>query len=168
MNSKYQASSLREIKESALLTRDVEALRKIREFEKGLKIYFQVTGEKFVRNESGEPLEAPENIFLFIEGFRPCEGLTVQPLPGSLWEKIEASRGNIIVQELEDLDHLGNETPRIDSPQKVSAEFREIEGVKFLQVTPDLTFVSVESLTEAQLEHYKAVFYHTTKDKFKA
>src|SRR5690606_18072109 len=107
---------------SALLSRDVEALRKIREFEKGLKIYFQVAGEKFVRSESGEQLETLENIFLFIEGFRPCEGLTVQPVPGSLWEKIEASRGKIIVQELKDLEQLGNEAPKIDSPQKVSAE----------------------------------------------
>jgi len=163
--TKYQANSLRKIKESALLSRDVEALRKIREFEKGLKIYFQVAGEKFVRSESGEQLETLENIFLFIEGFRPCEGLTVQPVPGSLWEKIEASRGKIIVQELKDLEQLGNEAPKIDSPQKVSAEFREIEGVKFLQVTPELTFVSVESLTEAQLEHCKAV-YNTTKDEF--
>lgn len=151
----YTAASLRELKTIALLNGDREALSKIRRYETEIKTYFQVCGEKHLRDDTGSPIRAEESIFVLLEGFRSADGQVIQPLPGYLWDQIERSEGKIVVQEIRSIEDL--KTVKLDSPVRVSGKMKQMNGVEFLQLGPGLCFVSADQLTDQQIQEYIAI-----------
>lgn len=151
----YSATTLRGLKTAALLNGDREALSKIRKYETEIKLYFKLASEEIILNENGQPVLPEESIFVLLDGFRSADGTIIQPVPGELWKQIERADGTVLVQEVNSVEEFA--APKLDAPVKVSGEYKEINGVRFLQCGPDLCFISADSLTSHQLAEYIAI-----------
>ncbi len=151
----YTAATLRELKMAALLNNDSLALSQIRRYETEIKLYFKLASEDCIRDASGRPVHPEESVFLLVEGFRSADGQIIQPLPRGLWRQIERASGTVLVQEVNSVEEF--EKPKLDAPVKVSGEYKEMNGVRFLQCGPNLCFVSADSLSQEQLEEYLAI-----------
>lgn len=160
---KYKTSSLRKLKEEAVVARDIDTLLRIREFETSVRQYFRVIGEDVLRDKDGQIITPDDSIFLLIGGYRSADGRLVQPVPGELWERIMRAESSVIVHEVEDLEKLGELS--IDRPVRVSNEEKRLGEVKWYQAGPSLTFVSVESLTPDQLAEYIEIHNNLVSDE---
>jgi hypothetical protein len=159
----YESNNLIELKREALIIKDIETLRLIRDYEQSLCLYYKRSSEDCLRDRSGNMVELSHSIFTLLTAFRSLDvQSTANNKPGSLIASIRGGSAGLMIIEIGEntaFPIVGTPTPAGSPTDQLRP--RQISGVTFFQVTPDLIFLSADQLTEAQLTEYLEITENT-------